>query len=90
MTGTPVPCTPGATDAFQECGSELPLSLQGINMGLGLPGGLPYQPWAAAQVKKESAENSKDDPHAKCLPDTFLRLYGLPHIQKSCRCRVCW
>jgi hypothetical protein len=28
------------------------------------------------------AENAKDDPHARCLPDTFLRSYGLPHMQK--------
>src|SRR5688572_31569190 len=23
-----------------------------------------------------------DDPHGLCLPDTFLRAYGLPHIVK--------
>ncbi len=50
--------------------------------GASLPGGLPYQPWAAELVKKRTAEQAKDDPHARCLPDTFLRAYGLPHIQK--------
>jgi hypothetical protein len=54
----------------------------GFNIGAKTPGGLPLQPWAAALVKKRTAENSKDDPHARCLPDTFLRAYGLPHIQK--------
>ena len=45
-------------------------------------GGLPYQPWAAELVKKNMATSSKDDPHGLCLPDTFLRAYGLPHIVK--------
>jgi hypothetical protein len=67
---------------FIECGIELPISVLGFNMGAKIPGGLPYQPWAAELVKKRTAENSKDDPHARCLPDTFLRAYGLPHIQK--------
>lgn len=79
MTGNPVPCTP---NPFLDCGSELPIAIEGINMGAGLAGGLPYQPWAAEQVKKETAENAKDDPHTRCMPDTFLRLYGLPHMQK--------
>ena len=82
LTGNPVPCNRSTGQDFQECGSELPISLEGINFGVGLPGGLPYQPWAAEAVKKRTAELSKDDPHARCLPDTFLRSYGLPHIQK--------
>ena len=82
LTGNPVPCQPSTGSDFLECGSELPISKEGINMGVSVPGGLPYQPWAAEQVKKETAENAKDDPHARCMPDTFLRLYGLPHMQK--------
>ena len=64
------------------CGSELPMGKEGINMGAGLPGGLPYQPWLAALVKKRTAENAKDDPHVFCLPDTFVRAYSLPHLLK--------
>ncbi len=82
LTGNPVPCQGNPGQDFLECGIELPISKEGINMGASLPDGLPYQPWAAEQVKKQTTENSKDDPHARCLPDTFLRLYGLPHIQK--------
>jgi hypothetical protein len=48
-----------------------------------LPGGLPYQPWAAALAKQRSADNSKDDPHARCLPDNPPRPYGLPHMTKA-------
>ena len=36
----------------------------------------------AELVKKRTAEQAKDDPHARCLPDTFIRSYGLPHMQK--------
>jgi hypothetical protein len=79
--GPPCPQQNSGQD-FIECGIELPISLLGLNLGAKTPGGLPFQPWAAELVKKRSAENSKDDPHARCLPDTFLRSYGLPHIQK--------
>jgi hypothetical protein len=82
LTADAPPCPQSSGQDFIECGIELPISLLGLNMGAQTPGGLPFQPWAADLVKKRSAENSKDDPHARCLPDTFLRSYGLPHIQK--------
>ena len=53
-----------------------------INIGVDLPGGLPYQPWLAAIVKERIANNAKDDPHVRCLPDNFLRSYGMPHLLK--------
>ena len=53
-----------------------------INLGVDLPGGLPYQPWLAALVKERRANNAKDDPHVRCLPDNFLRAYGMPHLLK--------
>jgi hypothetical protein len=64
------------------CGPELPMGKEGINFGVSLAGGLPYQPWLAALVKKRTADNAKDDPHVACLPDTFLRAYSLPHLLK--------
>jgi hypothetical protein len=64
------------------CGPELPMGREGINFGVSLQGGLPYQPWLAELVKKRTAENAKDDPHVICLPDTFLRAYSLPHLLK--------
>jgi len=61
------PCPPdGCPD--QKVGQEF------INIGWSLPGGLPYQPWAAQLVKKRSAENSKDDPQSRCLPRGGLRI----------------
>ena len=45
-------------------------------------GGLPYQPWQLPIVKERTANEAIDDPHIRCLPDNFLRAYGLPHLLK--------
>src|SRR5690348_11763660 len=41
------------------CGSELPFGREGMNMGVGVSGGLPYQPWLAALVKERTANQGK-------------------------------
>jgi hypothetical protein len=76
------PCTPESS-RFLECGIEIGGSPLALNIGADMPGGLPYQPWAAALVKQRTADNSKDDPHARCLPDNPPRPYGLPHMTKA-------
>jgi hypothetical protein len=53
-----------------------------INLGVELPGGLPYQPWLATLVKERKANHALDDPHVRCFPDNFLRAYGTPHLLK--------
>jgi hypothetical protein len=65
-----IPCP--ATRLAQEAG----------DIGRGVPGGLPYQPWAAALVKQRMLNEGKDDPHVRCLPLAVPRDYGLPHLQK--------
>src|SRR5687768_9979905 len=57
-------------------------SRQSINIGIDMPGGLPYQPWLAALVDQRTANQSVDDPHIRCLPDSPVRAYGLPHYLK--------
>jgi hypothetical protein len=57
-------------------------SRQMANIGVDLPGGLPYQPWLAALVKERTENLAKDDPHVRCWPDNFLRAYGMPHLLK--------
>jgi hypothetical protein len=52
------------------------------NIGAGLPGGAPYQPWAAELVKKRMAENSKDNPDAHCLPMGIMQLTSHPYPKK--------
>ena len=43
---------------------------------------LPVQPWLAALGKERQANRLKDDPHVRCMPLTFLRAYGMPHVLK--------
>jgi hypothetical protein len=62
--------------------SAITASRQMANIGVDLPGGLPYQPWLVPIVKERTDNLAKDDPHIRCLPDTFLRAYGLPHLLK--------
>ena len=57
-------------------------SRQSINIGIDMPGGLPYQPWLAKLVEERTANQAIDDPHIRCLPDAFVRAYGLPHYLK--------
>jgi hypothetical protein len=57
-------------------------SRQSFNIGIDMPGGLPYQPWLAALVDQRTGNQAIDDPHIRCLPDLFLRAYGLPHYLK--------
>jgi hypothetical protein len=80
----PTPRTAPSAKEEQSPGdaSKITNSRQMVNMGVDLPGGLPYQPWLAAIVKERTANEAKDDPHIKCLPDNFLRAYGLPHLLK--------
>ena len=62
--------------------SDITASRQMANLGVDLPGGLPYQPWLVPIVKQRTDNLAKDDPHIRCLPDNFLRAYGLPHLLK--------
>jgi hypothetical protein len=82
LTGNPLPCDKSTGSDFLDCGAELPASREVFNIGSSLPGGLPFQSWARDLVEKRTRDQSKDDPHARCLPDTFARSYGLPHMQK--------
>ncbi len=67
----------------RQCPSQTAtFSRQSINLGIDMPGGLPYQPWLARLVDERTANQAIDDPHIRCLPDFFLRAYGLPHFLK--------
>ncbi len=50
--------------------------------GRGLPGNLtveqiPFQPWAKALFQYRQATNTKDDPHARCVPDGGIHFWQL-------------
>jgi hypothetical protein len=60
--------------------SGITASHQMANIGVDLPGGLPYQPWLVPIVKERTANLAKDDPHIKCCPITSFARTG---------CRIC-
>jgi hypothetical protein len=72
----------GGGSQFVECGAEIGGSALGGNLGRNLPGGLPYKPEAAALAKSRRADDSRDDPHVRCLPDNPPRAWTLPHLTK--------
>src|SRR5712671_3287709 len=63
-------------------GNDIGSSRYMANMGTDMKDGLPYQPWLVPIVKERTANLAIDDPHIRCLPDFFLRAYGLPHMLK--------
>jgi hypothetical protein len=77
-----LPCNPDIS-RFIPCGAEIGGSPQARNYGVDLPGGLPYQPWAAELVKQRVADESVDDPHVRCLPDNPPRPWTMPHLTKA-------
>jgi hypothetical protein len=53
-----------------------------VNIGWGLKGGLPYQPWAAEAVRSRMEQNGKDDPVSRCLPGGVVKLHTTPLFRK--------
>ena len=53
-----------------------------FDIGAGVAGGLPLQPWAAALKKQRMADNSRDNPDAHCLPLGNLQLHTHPQPRK--------
>ena len=78
------PKDPHSSTAAQTPGDPTAIvgSRQMANLGVDLPGGLPYQPWLVPIVKERTANDAKGDPHIRCLPDNFIRAYGMPHLLK--------
>ena len=53
-----------------------------FDIGAGMPGGLPFQPWALALKKQRMADNMMDNPDAHCLPMGNMQLYTHPQPRK--------
>src|SRR5690242_813711 len=58
LTADGFPCAQSAGGEFLACGLELPISRYGINMGMGVKGGLPYKAGVEAIVKQRTADQS--------------------------------
>jgi hypothetical protein len=86
MMASDRPCPDLIRDGQDCIEKDLP-TFQAVNIGYTLPGGLPYQPWAAALVRDRTSNFSKDDPHVRCLPSNPPRIWTLPHRQKVIQTR---
>jgi hypothetical protein len=69
------PCPDGGC-FDQQIGNEF------ANLGIGMPGGLPFTPWASELVKQRHAANGPVDPHSLCLPSGALRTHTIPMLRK--------
>ena len=81
-SGNRIPCTPDIA-RFIECGADRRQQAHARSWSRLTRRRLPYQPWAAALKKQRAADDSRDDPHVRCLPDTVPRMWTLPHLTKA-------
>jgi hypothetical protein len=61
---------------------DMRLSEQFFDIGWGLKGGLPYQPWAKDLMKSRMAASGQDDQESKCLPSGVPRMHDHPTYRK--------
>lgn len=85
----PAPKTPGGQPDFSGiwgnlcntaggtvfCAPEIAVLREFANLNQAVPGGLPYQPWAAQLVQQRQEQFGKDDPYSHCLPGGVARLH---------------
>jgi hypothetical protein len=64
------------------CAPEVAVPREFGDIGRGVKGGLPYQPWAADLVKTRKAANGMDDPTTHCLPGGVAKLHTSALLRK--------
>ena len=69
------PCPPGGCTDFYS-----PQEFSDI--GWGVKGGLPFQPWARELAAKRTKEQRKDDPLSHCLPIGIVEMHTIPLFRK--------
>jgi len=69
------PCPPAGCQ-------DMMINDQFLDIGFGIPDGLPLQPWAAAILKQRTLENGKDDPTSRCLPGSPVQMHTSPFLRK--------
>jgi hypothetical protein len=80
-----LPCPKMLTDDDGECLEKNPISQITADLNRVVPGGVPYQPWSLEVMKRR--QKGELDPHVRCLPSNFPRMYTLPHITKFVQTR---
>ena len=66
----------------KDCIQEERMAREQINLGIKLPGGLPYTDWSKEQMVKRRANGGREDPHTYCMPPNFPRAWTLPQYIK--------
>jgi hypothetical protein len=69
------PCPPGGC-------ADMMINDQFMDIGYGIPGGLPLQPWAAELLKQRTLDFGKDDPTTRCLPGSPVQMHTSPFLRK--------
>ena len=85
ITGEGLPCPKSLTDDTGDCLEKSPLSRFAADLNQAIPGGLPFQP-GSLDIRKQRQEGGLD-PHVRCLPSNFPRMFTLPHITKFVQTR---
>jgi hypothetical protein len=80
ITAEGLPCPKSLTDDTGDCLEKSPLSRFAADLNQAVPGGLPFQP-ESLEIRKQRQEGGLD-PHVRCLPSNFPRMFTLPHITK--------
>jgi hypothetical protein len=80
MPAEALPCPKILTDDTGDCVEKNPISQAAADLNKAVPGGLPFQP-GALEIVRQRKETGLD-PHVRCMPSNFPRLYTLPHITK--------
>jgi hypothetical protein len=79
---TPPTPAPAAAPAQTAAANAGPPVATFFDLGSNMPGGLPYQPWAAEIRKQRMADNMKDNPDAHCLPLGLTQMHLHPQPRK--------
>jgi len=85
ITAEGLPCPESLKDDTGDCLEKSPLSRFAADLNKAVPGGLPFQPLSLEILKQR--QQSGLDPHVRCLPSNFPRMFTLPHITKFVQTR---
>jgi hypothetical protein len=66
----------------KDCVQEERMAREQINIGIKLPGGLPYTEWSKQQMVIRRANGKENDPHTSCKPPNYPRAWTLPQHTK--------
>jgi hypothetical protein len=85
MIAEALPCPKLLADDTGECLEKTPISQFAADLSKVVPGGLPFTPWGLETLNRR--KQSGLDPHVRCMPSNFPRMYTLPHITRFVQTR---